>query len=49
MVMCSCSCQHLIVRHAMKSWLPKEIDAVIEEAKKGDYDHFLSTLMLYTK
>ena len=33
-------------RQARKEgWTEKEIDAVLEEAKTGDYDHLLATLM----
>ncbi len=33
-------------RNAKKQgWSPAEIDAVIDEAKRGDYDHLLQTIM----
>lgn len=27
-----------------QGWTPKEINAVCDEAKKGDYDHLLATI-----
>lgn len=35
-------------RQAVKEgWSNDEIDAVLGEAKSGDYDHLLQTIMLY--
>ena len=28
-----------------EGWTKEEIDSVLEEAKKGDYDHLVQTLM----
>ena len=28
-----------------EGWAPEEIKAVLDEARKGDYDHLLSTIM----
>ncbi|MCA0349561.1 MAG: hypothetical protein LCH35_09915 [Bacteroidetes bacterium] len=30
-----------------EGWTQEEIDLVLEEAKSGDYDHLLSTIMTY--
>lgn len=30
-----------------EGWTQQEIDHVLEEAKKGDYDHLLSTIMVH--
>ncbi len=30
-----------------EGWTHEEIDLVLEEAKSGDYDHLLSTIMTY--
>ncbi|MCW3159667.1 hypothetical protein [Chryseobacterium oryctis] len=30
-----------------QGWTHQEIDLVVEECKKGDYDHLLATLLLY--
>jgi hypothetical protein len=30
-------------------WSPEEIDSVTQEAKSGDYNHLLSTLLKYSK
>lgn len=32
-----------------EGWTQDEIDAVLTEAKSGDYDHLLFTLMEHTK
>lgn len=32
-----------------EGWSKQEIDLVLEEAKKGDYDHLLSTIMIHCK
>lgn len=31
----------------LEGWTQEEIDTVLEEAKSGDYDHLLSTIMIY--
>ncbi len=30
-----------------EGWTQEEIDLVLEEAKSGDYDHLLATIMIY--
>lgn len=37
--------------HAAKNqgWTKDQVDVVLEEAKSGNYDHLLQTIMKYTK
>ncbi len=30
-----------------EGWTPQEINTVLEQAKSGDYNHLLATLLLY--